>query len=265
VPLKVLTREYLTSSLIKIGIVEGDRLLIHSAIQFLGKPEGGIDMIYQSLQSMLTPSGTIVVPAFTFEFAKSAEFYTQNTPSRGMGIFSEYVRQLPGSKRTSHPLQSIAAIGYYADDLTSRDTPCAFDEGSAFERMLDLDFNCLLLGANINACSIIHFSEQRANVPYRYWKNLSGLLDGKYAIYRMFVRDLELDPLLDLDLIKASLVGQGLWNEVQVNYGTLATFKLQDFRKSADELLSKDPFCLLSNLESVKEKLIKRQEDLLDR
>jgi len=265
VSLKVLTRETLTSSLNKIGIVEGDQLLIHSAIQFLGKPEGGIEMIYQSLQSLLTPTGTIVVPTFNFDFSISAEFSTQNTPSKGMGVFSELIRRLPNSSRTSHPLQSIAAVGYHANDLSIRDTPCAFDEGSAFEHMLDLDFNCLLLGANINACSIIHFSEQRANVPYRYWKNFSGLVDGKYATYRMFVRDLELNPLLDLNLVKARLVDQKLWNEVHLNYGTLSKFKLKDFRISADELLSKDPFCLLSNRESVKERLNKRQEDLHDR
>lgn len=260
-PIKILTSQLFTSRLEQIGINPGDGLLIHSAIQFLGQPDGGIEMIFQCLKNLLTNGGTIAVPTFNFDFAKGVEFKIKETPSKGMGVFSEFIRLHPGSLRTHHPLQSIAINGFHAVDIAKRDTLCAFDDGSAFERMLDLDFKCLLLGANINACSIIHYSEQRANVPYRYWKNFSGFMDGKYATYRMFVRDLELNPLLDLTPIKARLMEQRLWNEVQINYGILASFKLQDFCNSADEFLSNDPFCLLSNRECVIEKLTKHKKD----
>jgi aminoglycoside 3-N-acetyltransferase len=265
VPIKILTRQLFTSQLEQVGINPGDGLLIHSAIQYLGQPDGGIEMIFQCLKNLLTISGTIAVPTFNFDFAKGEEFKTKETPSKGMGVFSEFIRVHPGSFRTHHPLQSIAINGFHAAEIANRDTLCAFDDGSAFERMLDLNFKCLLLGANINACSIIHYSEQRSNVPYRYWKNFSGIVDGKYATYRMFVRDLELNPLLDLTPIKVRLMEQGLWNQVQINYGILASFTLQDFCNSADELLSKDPFCLLFTRESVIDKLIKHRKETHDR
>ena len=67
-------------------------------------------------------------------------------------------------------MQSIAIVGYYADDLALRDTSSAFDPESAFERMLELDFKLLLLGADASATSMFHYSEQRAAVPYRYWE-----------------------------------------------------------------------------------------------
>ena len=84
------------------------------------------------------------------------------------------MRQQPEARRTPHPMQSLAVVGRYAADLAGRDTPSAFDPGSAFERMLELDFKLLLLGADIQAVSMLHYSEQRADVPYRYWKDFTG-------------------------------------------------------------------------------------------
>jgi aminoglycoside 3-N-acetyltransferase len=51
---------------------------------------------------------------------------------------------------------------------------------------------------DIQAASIIHYCEQRANVPYRYWKDFSGQVKiGDQWLeksYRVFVRDLKIDP-----------------------------------------------------------------------
>lgn len=253
--IKSLSQDLLSNSLEAINILPGDNLLIHSAIQFLGFPVGGLKMIYESLLSLVTAQGTLAVPVFTFEFANGLEYHPATSASKNMGIFSEFIRKLPGSQRTAHPMQSLAIVGHYATELASRDTPGAFDNGSAFERMLDLDFKCLLLGATINACSIIHYSEQRAKVPYRYWKNFSGLIDGQEKTYRMYARKLELDPQLDLSPIQQRLEAEVLWHSTQVNYGKIAVFTLKDFRKVADSLLAKDPFALLSNRAGVVSKL----------
>ena len=185
-------------SLQKLGISPGDGLLVHSAVQFLGQPVGGVGMYLEALLTVIGSQGTLAAPAFNFAFAKGEAYDLEHTPSVGMGAFSEFVRQHPLAMRTSHPMQSLAVIGRYAEDLAQRDTPSAFDPGSAFERMLDLNFKLLLLGADERAISILHYSEQRAQVPYRYWKEFHGKVrrgDGwEERFYRMYVRDLELDP-----------------------------------------------------------------------
>lgn len=249
--IKELTKEILKRSLDRLDIQAGDNLLIHSAIQFLGYPVGGLKTIYETIISQITPRGTLVVPTFNFEFARGVEYHPSITPSVNMGVISEFIRQLPEAHRSSHPLQSIAAVGKYAMYLTQNDSPGAFDNGSAFERMLRLDFKCLLLGATINACSIIHYSEQNLEVPYRFWKNFSGKIDGKDKTYRMFARNLDLDPQLDLSLIQKILIERELWSEVEVNYGKLAVFSLSDFKLIADSLLKEDPYVLLSNRQQV--------------
>lgn len=94
-PIKILTSQLFTSRLEQIGINPGDGLLIHSAIQFLGQPDGGIEMIFQCLKNLLTNGGTIAVPTFNFDFAKGVEFKIKETPSKGMGVFlnlSDYIR-----------------------------------------------------------------------------------------------------------------------------------------------------------------------------
>lgn len=236
-------------------------MLAHSAIQFLGQPLGGVGMYYTALRQALdirnaddpasSGSGTLAVPTFNFAFARGEAYDPLTTPSAGMGAFSEYVRQLPEARRTLHPMQSLAVVGRYAADLASRDTSSAFDPGSAYERMLELDFKLLLLGASIQAVSMLHYSEQRANVPYRYWKEFSGSYHTsrgwEQRTYRMFVRDLQLDPKIELYPVQKVLQEQGKWRSAPLNYGEIACCCLADFVREVDRDLAQDAWLLVTN------------------
>jgi aminoglycoside N3'-acetyltransferase len=166
-----------------------------------------------------------------------------------MGVFSEYVRQLAGVLRTTHPMQSLAVVGTYAEDLCMRDTPSAFDPDSAFDRMLDLDFKILLLGADIQAVSLLHYSEQRIGVPYRYWKDFTGKVVRSSVweprIYRMYVRDLDLNPQLSLLPVQNLLEERNQWRSASLNYGKVIVFRMRDFLTAANEILQNDPWALV--------------------
>lgn len=245
------THSQLVTLLKSLGIQPGDNLLVHSAIQFLGRPENGLGTYLQALQTTAGPQGTIAVPTFNFGFARGERFDRRETPSQGMGVFSEYVRRQPEAYRTTHPLQSLAILGPLAEQLASLDTPGAFDPGSAFEKMLELDFKLLLLGADIQAVSIIHYSEQRAGVPYRYWKDFQGEVrlyeEWQTRTYRMYARDLELDPQLDLHPVQQLLQQRGQWQAVRLNYGWISACRLRDFVAVADQLLVENPWGLVSS------------------
>jgi aminoglycoside 3-N-acetyltransferase len=234
-----------------LGIRQGDGLLVHSAIQYLGRPAGGVGMYLEAITTVIGPGGTLAVPTFNFAFARGEPYDPQNTPSAGMGSFSEYVRQQPGARRTTHPMQSLAVIGRYADELAGRDTLSAFDPGSAFERMLQLDFKLLLLGADIRATSIYHISEQRHKVPYRYWKDFPGQVrtpnGWEQRTYRMFVRDLELDPITTAEPVKELLIRRGQWLEAPLNYGRVVACRQTDFVAAVDHFLDADPWSLVEN------------------
>ncbi len=256
--MREVTLEQVQDALRRVGIEPGDGLLVHSAIQFFGRPQGGVGMYLHALSTALNlpGQGTLAVPAFNFRFAHGQAYNPTDTPSEGMGVFSEFVRQQPEALRTCHPMQSLAVIGAGAAELSQLDTSSAFDPGSAFERIVELDYKLLLLGADIQAASIVHYSEQRAAVPYRYWKLFQGEIvtsqtDGiqrlELRTYRMFVRDLELDAHLDLHPIQHALQRRGQWSTTNLNYGTVAVCRLQDFVRTADALLAADPWALVEN------------------
>lgn len=249
--MREVTKDQVIACLNGLGIRPGDGLLVHSAVQYLGRPQGGVGMYLEAIQAVIRDQGTVVVPTFNFGFAKGERYDPDVTPSKDMGAFSEYVRRLPDARRTTHPMQSVAVLGGCAEDLAERDTLSAFDPGSAFERMLELDFKLLLLGADSRATSMFHYCEQRANVPYRYWKDFTGAVrtaDGwQTRTYRMFVRDLELNPELTLDPVVAYMQARGEWNSTRLNYGQITVCRLTDFVAAADHFLAEDPWSLVLN------------------
>jgi aminoglycoside N3'-acetyltransferase len=182
----------------------------------------------------------------------------------GMGAFAETVRQRPEALRTPHPMQSLSVVGRWASDLAGRDTPSAFDPGSAFERLLDLDARLLLLGANVDAISMLHYSEQRFRVPYRYWKDFTGQVrtaqGWETRTYRMFARDLEINPLLSLREVQASLEKRGEWQAAPLNYGLVSLCRAADFVAAVDSFLSADPWSLVTNRAEAFERYQKKYE-----
>jgi aminoglycoside N3'-acetyltransferase len=250
-PLPTLKRKELDTALAAVGVTAGDGLLVHSALQFFGKPEGGLQMYLDALLAAIGPKGTLAVPTFPFTFNRGLDYDPTTTPSKDMGVFSEFVRTQPSTRRTKHPMQSLAVVGAAATDLAERDTQSAFDDASAFDRMLVLNFKLLLLGADIQAASIVHYSEQRAQVPYRYWKNFNGRIkesaQWQPRTYRMFVRDLDLDPQLRLAPIQKALEARRQWHSVALHYGKIAACSLADFVAAADALLAADAWALVAN------------------
>jgi aminoglycoside 3-N-acetyltransferase len=248
-------REQVISTFETVGLKKADGVMVHSALQFLGIPEGGMGIYFDALCTVLgigSGSGTLVVPTFNFGFAHGQVFDQAFTPAEEMGVFPEYVRQQPGVLRSPHPMQSVAAVGRFAADLTARDTSSVFEPGSVFDRMLELDFKLLLLGADIRFTSMVHYAEQRMRVPYRYWKEFTGevRLTGQppqIRTYRMFARDLTIDPVISSAPVQKVLEERNAWASVPLNYGKVALCRFQDFVTIAEELISKDPWALVKN------------------
>jgi aminoglycoside 3-N-acetyltransferase len=249
--MREVTQSQVVQALADVGIQAGDGLIVHSAIQFLGRPQGGPGMYLEAMRHLLGAGGTIAVPTFNFAFARGERYDPSSTPSAEMGVFAEYVRQLPEARRTSHPMQSMAIVGKHATDLAQRDTLSAFDPGSAFERMLELDFKLLYLGADIRATSAVHYSEQRAGVPYRHWKDFTGEIytanGWEKRTYRMFVRDLEMDPHMTADAILALLKSRSQWIAAPLNYGEIAVCRIAHMVQATDELIQQDPWVMVEN------------------
>jgi len=238
----------------QLAIPSGGVMLVHSSLVALGpahelSPRDVPAALLHALRDHVGPDGTIVVPTFTFAFCRGEPFDVSASPSEQMGSFAEHVRLRPESLRSSHPMQSIAAVGPLAGFLTEPDTPTAFAVGSSWHRLLEADATVLMLGAPLQTVSLVHWSEERAEVPYRYMKSFRGawrrspeasFVDREYA---MFVRDLTIDPRLELSILAGGL-GDGM-RTAQVGAGSFHAFPATRVVETTDKLLAHDPWALV--------------------
>lgn len=163
------TRADLMDGFRKLGIAEGDTLIIHSSLRSLGDVQGGAQAVVDVLRSSLGSGGTLVVPTLTFggemwthfeTYDDSRPFDARSTPSR-MGKVTEIVRQLPGALRSVHPSHSVAAVGPRAEYLTydhHRD-PRAFGPMSPYGRLCEVGGKILMLGVDLTTMTAFHVIE----------------------------------------------------------------------------------------------------------
>jgi aminoglycoside 3-N-acetyltransferase len=154
----------------KLGVRPGDFLIVHGSFKSLGQKEVSPQDVVCSLINYLGPSGTLMMPTFTFSYSgvwNVEPFDPQHSPSANMGAMSECLRMISGVKRSEHPTHSVAAHGKYADLVTkNKSRASALGRGSSFEDAWALDAKILLLGVSQNRNSMIHFAEAAADLPY---------------------------------------------------------------------------------------------------
>lgn len=240
----------------ELKLLRGDVLLVHNSLLNFGIPED-IQIqnlsaaIFEELKLKIGDEGTITVPTFNFDFCNGITFNKQMTPSKNMGVFSEFIRKLPDAKRSYHPTQSLTAFGLKADFITEKDTLSSFEYDGAFDRLKQLNGKILLLGADFNSVSMIHWVEERLKVPYRYWKTFDGYYHNDNQTlkksYKMFVRSLNIDAKLKLYSIEDELKKNNKILESKVGSGMIKIFSINDFIYIAEKFIKKNPYFFVSN------------------
>lgn len=158
-----------------------------------------LDDLLEALQELTGEEGTLLFPAFNWDFCKGVGYDHHKTPVR-TGALPKAALQRKDFARTSHPIYSFAVWGAHKDELLSNDSLDSFGPGTIFEQMLQWDARALVIGmAALRGNTYIHHVEQTVGVPYRYNKEFTGDYTDQAGVcerrtYRMYVRDLELDP-----------------------------------------------------------------------
>lgn len=250
-----------------VGIKKSDLVMMQSSPLSLGRFDGNnmAQEIVAAILEYLGEDGTLVTPAFNFDFCQGIAYDRQNSPSRNMSVLSEAVRQLPDAERSIHPMQSVAAVGKLAEEICEKDTPSAFSIGGSFDFLLKQNAKLLLFGANFNAASFVHYAEERLEIPYRFFKTFkSEYIDkGKSEIreYQMFVRKLELNPILNLLDLQAKMENDGKVRRAKLGLGEIISCDFKDLNDSAYKMLENDTFAFIKNKEEVEEQLEKLTDE----
>jgi len=252
---KFKVKEFL-NNISALGLKKGDVLLVHNSLFNFGVPSDCKiseipSIMFNDIQTVIGDEGTIAVPTFNFDFCKGLPFNKEDTLSKNMGVFSEFVRSHPQSKRSKHPMQSIAVIGAKTDFIIENDTESSFSPYGPFDRLKSLNAKVLLLGADFNSVSMIHLVEEKFEVPYRYWKTFEGTYIDKNISskksYKMYVRSMETNPLLKLYSIERELIRKNKLLETQIGSGLTKIFAINDFISIAEDFIIRNPYYFVSN------------------
>lgn len=129
--------------------------------------EAHVEVIFDLISS----DGTIMVPTHSWSLCNTDNvFDPAETPSE-TGVFSEFVRRLPGAVRQVHPFSSTTAYGANSGFFCTNNSLHAYGPNSPFSRMVDANAIFVSVGKPINlTISLVHHAEFMMGVPYRYTK-----------------------------------------------------------------------------------------------
>ena len=230
-----------------LKIDKGDTLLVHSNIATLGLIKNGQESILKALMEVIGPNGNLVVPTFTFSFCKKEVFDIKDTRSK-VGIFTDFLRQVPGAIRSSHGITSFASLGNDSTELMKLNDKSSYGNGSVPGNLIKA--NCKILQLGVPNISHTHYIEQMIGVPYRFEKKFKGKIrEGNKSYtdeHSLYVRrnDKQVNKLVGKDPRKYFFEKEQC-NIEKYAYGLHRSFYIIDYINYLKPILEKDKFSLI--------------------
>lgn len=256
-----ITQDSIREGLERLGIGKGDRIVMHSNLQSLGKakclaklPNCGADALIDAFLSVLGPDGILCVPTFTRTFASPTSgphgevFDPATSPSR-VGSITNVVLKRSGRVRSLHPTHSWAALGRDAAALCEgHERTSTFGRDSICGRMYDWDFKVVWFGTTGTTNTSTHFAEDWLNLPNMLSEDaLVRRGDGweKVTVYRcpsgprdFYKNGSKLDGLLNR---------WGIQTTVKVHEATVRIMRHRVFMNHLLRAMIEDPCLLLAD------------------
>lgn len=162
----MISRDRLVRDLFAAGLAPGQRVVVHSSLRTIGMVAGGADAVIDALELVLGPSGTLVMPTFTFSLPEwgNPPYDPATSPSK-VGLVTDTFWRRPDVHRSDHPTHSYAAWGADAEEVTSSQRD-AVGPGSPLGWLLHRGGVILQIGTDQTTNTALHLCEELAQVPY---------------------------------------------------------------------------------------------------
>ena len=166
----IVKKDDLATVLRRLGIADGDTVMVHSSLSRFGHVDGGAETVIAAFLEVLGPRGNLVMPTLC-QKDRERRFDTWNieTSPSDVGKITEVFRLRPDSIRSDHATHSVAAAGPLAAEITKghaaasgRPGPwgdAAFALGSPWQKLYDLNATVVLLGVDLKVNTMVHFIE----------------------------------------------------------------------------------------------------------
>jgi aminoglycoside 3-N-acetyltransferase len=169
------TVERLAADFQALGVQPGGVLLVHSSLRSFGpeinRENHGAEMVTEALLQVLGPSGTLLMPALSYEAVgpHNPLFDVRNTPTC-VGALQEYFRTRAGTIRSVHPTHSVSGVGRRVEELLGDHqldtTPCG--PHSPFAKLPHIGGQVLFIGCGLRPNTSMHAIEEHVDPPYLY-------------------------------------------------------------------------------------------------
>lgn len=210
------------------------------------------EFVYETIKDVIGEKGTIIVPTYSYTCARDGAIYIhEKTPSE-VGPFTEYVRCLPESNRSIHPIFSVCAIGSRATELTTNCGGSAFGICSPFARLSSHGCKFLNLGIPFHgSLTYVHHIEQSYGCNHRYNKALrTKVIVNDKEVMRQFTAYLRFRGVkADVSLVRMEqlLRSQGALRELKTNEAIFQSALAADIDKLSYSALIQDPTFFLDS------------------
>ena len=247
----MLTFEQLVDGFRKLGVMQGDTLLVHSSYKSFGEVDGGPETVVRALEAALGTDrdGTLIMPTFNFDFNKGVPWDVRKTRSK-MGALTEIVRMDPRAKRVFHPFYSFAILGKHAEMLGALRYKSAYERNSVFGKLRDLDGKIMVIGLSYNnSMTFFHHIEQMEGVDYRFLKQFTGEVTDENGntytdTFEMLVRDIDKGVLTMVDPMGALMEEHGVIQSAKIGEADVKLMKANEVYEFTAREMKRDPHLL---------------------
>ena len=236
-----------------LGIYPGDTVFIHGdagvSLQYRDvNPQKRLYHLFCEIINYLGPTGTLVIPTFSYSFAKGEDFNPSTTPSR-VGLFSNFFLSLDNVKRSSNPIFSVAAIGKHAKLFMESNINDCFGKNTAFDILMSTNAISVCLGCEVRNMTFVHYVEQKNKVKYRYFKSFFGnlIINKKKSRLKTtyFVRKLIDESKIDLNYFQNVSLQKGKLLKANIGRFPVYAINVQNFTNIASQLLADNQYALI--------------------
>ncbi len=199
-----LEKHHIMDILKKMGITQGDTLLVHSSLSGCGYITGGADTVIDAFIDTVGNTGTVLMPLLNHPYVGFGcsvntshtlrPYHPDVTGNIWTGAIPRTLLAREGTLRSAHCTHSWCGVGEKAalclsehkllDPPTSRNSPPA--------KAMDQDGKVVLFGCTPSSNTFLHFLETEANSPF---------------LVNAFVRILDDDGKLHTEIIPSHLPG----------------------------------------------------------